>query len=339
MLREGFHRSFEELCSILQRFEEIRQAGGPDKPLWYLPSLQEQPDKLQTMRTHLTRAETAFRAGNFAQVYEEQLALAQYFTGPEEDWISLHFYREALSSAQKVKTDGGRKEAEANAILARVYLQQGQLDLAMEHYEVFHHLSLERPWWDASGRTLHHCACEGLCAVYIQLAQGALQSQEHEHAIDILNKALDIAKKGNTVLGDNESQSRAFKAVAKSLESEGKLAEAVQHLEKFAEISRNQDQQENLEEACMSTGIIYSKRGEYERGVEYLQQAYDIARSMRDVGWLQRAQVCVGVASAQRMLSSFSAHISSGNHNNVQLISTWKDSRQNAFDHSTAEKK
>ena len=63
MLREGFHRSFEELFSLLQRFEEARQAGGPDNPLWYLPSLQEQPEKLLTLQTHLTRAETAFRAG------------------------------------------------------------------------------------------------------------------------------------------------------------------------------------------------------------------------------------------------------------------------------------
>lgn len=65
--------------------------------------------------------------GNFVKVYEEQLALAQYFTGPEEGWISLHFHLKALASAQKVKTDGGRKEAEANANLARLYLEQGDI--------------------------------------------------------------------------------------------------------------------------------------------------------------------------------------------------------------------
>ena len=64
-------------------------------------------------------------AGNFAKVYEEQLALAGYFTGPGEDWLSLYFHQVALRSAQRVRLDGGRKEAEANANLARVYLEQG----------------------------------------------------------------------------------------------------------------------------------------------------------------------------------------------------------------------
>ena len=72
----------------------------------------------------------------------------------------------------------------------------GQLDLAKEHFEVFHCLSKERPWWDATGRPLQQCACEGLCAVYTQLAQGALQSQEYELAIEILSKAFNIAKEG-----------------------------------------------------------------------------------------------------------------------------------------------
>ena len=72
----------------------------------------------------------------------------------------------------------------------------GQLDLAKGHFEVFYRLSQERPWWDATGRTLQQCACEGLCAVYTQLAQGALQSQEYELAIEILNKAFSIAKEG-----------------------------------------------------------------------------------------------------------------------------------------------
>ncbi|XP_063049719.1 tetratricopeptide repeat protein 29-like, partial [Engraulis encrasicolus] len=61
MLRQGFHLSFQELLSVLQRFEETRQAGGPDNALWYLPPLQEQPHKLLTLQTHLTCAETAFR--------------------------------------------------------------------------------------------------------------------------------------------------------------------------------------------------------------------------------------------------------------------------------------
>lgn len=53
MLSEGFHRSFAELFALLQCWEEA----------------EEHPHKLQTLQQHLTRAETAERAGNFVSMH------------------------------------------------------------------------------------------------------------------------------------------------------------------------------------------------------------------------------------------------------------------------------
>ena len=69
--------------------------------------------------------------------------------------------------------------------------------------------------------------------------------------------------------------------------------------------------------------------------MEYLQQAYELAKSVCNVGRLQQAQVCVGVTRAQRMLPSFSAHTNNGNPDDIQRIITWKDRRQDAFDYSS----
>lgn len=64
MLQEGFHLSFKEFFSLLQRCKSQRLAMGPDNELCLKPSLEEQPDKLKTLKEHLTRAEVARRAGN-----------------------------------------------------------------------------------------------------------------------------------------------------------------------------------------------------------------------------------------------------------------------------------
>lgn len=64
MLQEGFHRSFEELFSLLKQWSTNRLAAGPDSLLWLQPSLEEQPHKLEMLKNHLTKAEAAQRAGN-----------------------------------------------------------------------------------------------------------------------------------------------------------------------------------------------------------------------------------------------------------------------------------
>lgn len=66
-----------------------------------------------------------FFLGQHAEVYESHLALAKFFSEPDDMWLRHHFYELSLKAANKVEMDSGRREADANAHLAHMYLEQG----------------------------------------------------------------------------------------------------------------------------------------------------------------------------------------------------------------------
>ncbi|XP_062871724.1 tetratricopeptide repeat protein 29 [Trichomycterus rosablanca] len=364
MLQEGFHRSFEELFSLLKHWSTNRLAAGPDSSLWLQPSLEEQPHKLEMLKKHLTRAEATQRADQYEEVNENYLALAKFFSEPEDRWLRLHFYKLSLVAACKVKLDSGRKEAEANAYLGQVYQEQGDLELAREHLEVFHHMAVGRPWQDKSGQTHQSKACKKLCRVYMLLAQGHLQSKEYRPAIDMLNKAYELAKEGGdkkmeaeaaytvglayqstgdrrtarqflnisveiyTTLEDPGSLGKTYQAIAESLGSEGKVNESIQYLQKYAEISQKSDHHQNLQDACMSLGFIHISNGQYDSAHKCFDQAYDMAGSLDSVAQLQKAQVYVGIARAHAMLSAYTTHIKMDKPENIHTLIHWKGTQK-----------
>ncbi|KAK6291626.1 hypothetical protein J4Q44_G00374100 [Coregonus suidteri] len=385
MLRGGFHRSFSELFSLLQRWKEIRLAAGPGSAIWQHKSLEEQTAKLHTLQHYLTGAEAALRAGEWSTVYDKRVFLAQYFREPEDSWLSCHFYQTSLTSARRVKIDGGRKEAEALANMGQVYMEQGnyrlmgqvhmeqgQLDSAREQYERFYQLTAGRAWSREGGRSLHRQACEGLWRVYTQLADTPLQAKDYKAAIHTLSKAFQMAKEAgdhriegqaayrvglayqfvgdqvtakrflnmymeiSTALGDAGGLGKAYKAIAKSLESEGKLSETVQYLEKFAEVSQSNNQYLNLEEACMYLGVIFNSRGQYKKGCTYFERGYEIACDLGDVPLLQRAQVFVGSARAHSMIRNYSRYVETASHGDLLHLTGWKESREDVFTDATA---
>ena len=66
MLQDGFHKSFAELFALLKQQHEDRLKAGPESLLWNKTMLEDEPDKLDTLKYHLTQAETAARKGNTA---------------------------------------------------------------------------------------------------------------------------------------------------------------------------------------------------------------------------------------------------------------------------------
>ncbi|CAM4547064.1 unnamed protein product [Lepidochelys olivacea] len=62
MLRQGYHKSFSELFTLIQKWNALREASGPGSAIWQQKSLEEQPDKLDQLHHFLTRAEAAQRA-------------------------------------------------------------------------------------------------------------------------------------------------------------------------------------------------------------------------------------------------------------------------------------
>ncbi|MBN3297166.1 TTC29 protein, partial [Amia calva] len=370
MLRKGYHKSFSELFALIQKWSASREAAGPGSAIWQQEPLEEQLDKLDQLQHFLTRAEAAQRAGHYQEVYESQLSLAHYFNHSDDKWLSDHFFESSLQTATLIKIDGGRKEAEAHSDMGRVYMEQGQLEKATEHYEAFHHLTLGRAWKDEAGQTHNSRACESLWRIYTLLADKMLENKEHKQAIKTLIKACEMAKEVgdkkiegeaayrvglayqrsgdqqtamtylnmymeiSTALGDNDGLGKACKAIAKSLESEGKVSESIEYLEKCVEVSQGSDQ--SLEEACMCLGIIFNSRGQYDKACEYYEKAYKIAKNLKDLPLLQKAQVYLGSAKAHNMMTAFSSHIEATGHVNTEKLLAWKESRNDMFNDPSA---
>jgi hypothetical protein len=59
MLRQGFHKSFRELDSILKLQVEDRYRLGSEHPVWDRPLLDQEPTKLEYLCKKLNKAETA----------------------------------------------------------------------------------------------------------------------------------------------------------------------------------------------------------------------------------------------------------------------------------------
>ncbi|XP_009984786.1 PREDICTED: tetratricopeptide repeat protein 29-like, partial [Tauraco erythrolophus] len=124
MLRQGYHKSFSELFTLIQKWNALREAAGPGSAIWQQKSLEEQPDKLDQLYHFLTRAEAAQRAGHYEEVYDNQLNLACGFNDPEDKWLSNYFYEQCFNTAQLIKIDGGRRQAQAHANMGIINEEQ-----------------------------------------------------------------------------------------------------------------------------------------------------------------------------------------------------------------------
>ncbi|KAK6494128.1 tetratricopeptide repeat protein 29 [Huso huso] len=370
MLREGYHKSFSELFALIQKWNTSREAAGPGSAIWQEEPLEKQPDKLDQLQHFLTRAEAAQRAGRYEEMYTNQLSLANYFNNSDDKWLSHHFFESCLHTSKLVK-DGGQKEAEAHSNMGKVYMEQGQLEKAAEHYEVFHHLTLGLAWKDKAGRTHNSWGCESLWRIYTLLADKMLENKKHEQAIKTLIKAFEMAKEVgdkkiegeaaycvglayhrcgdpetattylnmfmeiSTALGDSNGLGKAFEAMAKALESQGKITESVKYLEKFIQVAKSSDQSRSLQDACMCLGVIYNNRGQYDKGCKYFEMASTIAMNLGDLQLLEKAQVYIGIGKAHQM-TTFSSHIEATGHVNMERVLAWKNSRNDMFNDPSA---
>ncbi|XP_022532700.1 tetratricopeptide repeat protein 29 isoform X1 [Astyanax mexicanus] len=334
MLQEGFHLSFEKFFSLLKRSRASR-----------LP-LEDQHHKLEMLREHLTRAEGAERAGQYEVVCDGYSALAGFFSGSGDEWLQEFFFHLGFFSSCRIKSDGGRREAEARAHLGHLHLKRGELDQALEHYGKYQCLVAGQPWRDEGGRSYQSRGEEGLCRIYFLLSEKHLQNNENQRAAEILTNAYYITKQGDdrrmegeaafrlavanqslrnhttakqflnrfveisTALGDSDSLGKAYKAYAKSLESEGKQNESLQYLQKYADISQEKNQEQNLLDSCMSLGYVFSSRGEFDAAWECFMRVME-----RGGAGSVEAQAAAGAARGFTLLPEFSATITNTTNN------------------------
>ncbi|XP_063316162.1 tetratricopeptide repeat protein 29 [Pelobates fuscus] len=367
MLCRGYHKSFSELFTLIQKWNALREAGGPGSAIWQQKPLEEQQEKLDKLQHFLTRAEAAQRAGIYEEVYNNQFALAQYFKDLKDHWLSNHFFECCFQTAKCIKIDGGRKEAEANANLGMVAEEHGELEKAAEHYEIFYHLTEGRMWKDESGRTHNSVACENLWRIYNLLSEKMLQDRKCQQAITTLMKALDMARKGgdkklegeaayrlglahissgnpqtaitslNTymeiskALGDNVGLGKAYEAVAKALESQGKIIESIQYLENYVEVAKSNNLYQSLTETCICLGDIYNTRGNYKKACKHFLEAYKSAILLGKITLIEEVQVYYGIAKAHKMMLDVIRRTEAADYVSMECLYAWKKNRSDMF--------
>ncbi|XP_015456172.1 tetratricopeptide repeat protein 29 [Pteropus alecto] len=363
MLRDGYHKSFTELFALMEKWDALREAARVRSLLWLQRPLEEQPDKLDHFYYYLTRAEVAERKGYFEDVYNNLYALACYFNNSEDKWVRNHFYERCFQIAQLIKIDGGKKEAEAHGHMGLLFEEDDQLLEAAEHYEAFHQLTQGRVWKDETGRFLNLLACESLLRTYRLLADKMLENKEYKQAISTLLKASEIAKEGNdkrmegeasyylglaylaagnyetaltvfntygeisTNLDDDLSLGRAYEAIARVLQSQGEMTEAIKYLKKVVKISQNNFQWLDVVRASTMLGDIYNKKGCYNKASEYFQQAFDTTAELTNIPLMDETKVHYGIAKAHQMMRTVSNYVESADLASLDYLLSWKESR------------
>jgi len=368
MLQNGFHMSFSELFALIKQQEDDRSSAGPESLLWTITLLKDQHEKLDVLKTHLTRAEAAQRKGDFQEVYRARYELARYFQSTNDKYLADHFFNTCLQTSNQVTTDGGKMQAEGFCNVALALEENGDDYDAAEHFEAYYNLaSQNKDWITADDITFYTDSCIHLSRIYTNMGQRQEQ-EDKETMLEYLTKAYNSAKEskqqklegeaayslglacdsagdGETALlhlntylkicrstDDKEGIGKACDAIAKAFAREGKVQESIEYLKQFVEVAEKSGQEQAYSKACHNLGSIYNTLGKYEEATKYFDKAYNLSRSMGDVAAINVNRVQFGIAMAHKMMQSFGGHIVVNSLPALDRLVEWKSSRVDDFE-------
>ncbi|XP_071977805.1 tetratricopeptide repeat protein 29 isoform X3 [Engystomops pustulosus] len=305
MLRQGYHKSFSELFTLIHKWNALRDAGGPGSAIWQQKPLEEQHEKLDQLQHFLTRAEAAQRSGQLEKAAEHYEA----------------FYHLTVGRIWKDET-GRTHNSLACENLWRIYTLLS--DKMQENKE-----------WQQAIKTLIKAldmakeACdkkmEGEAAYRLGLAH--ISSGNPQIAMKSLTTYMEISKE----FGDNVGLGKAYEAMAKALESQGKIVESIEYLENFIEVAKTSNLSQSLAETCICLGDIFNARGNYEKACQYFSQAYVTAVNFGEIPLIEEAQVHFGIAKAHRMMLAVSRHTEAADYVSMEYLLAWKKNRSDMF--------
>ncbi|XP_075705807.1 tetratricopeptide repeat protein 29 isoform X2 [Rhinoderma darwinii] len=301
MLRQGYHKSFSELFTLIHKWNALRDAGGPGSAIWQQKPLEEQHEKLDPLQHFLTKAEAAQRSGQLEKAAEHYEA----------------FYHLTVGRIWKDKT-GRTHNSLACENLWRIYTLLSDKMLESKEWEqaiktLIKALDMAREGCDKN--------MEGEAAYRLGLAH--ISSGNHQIAIKSLTTYMEISKE----LGDNIGLGKAYEAMAKALESQGKIVESIEYLENFIEVAKTSNLSQSLAETCVCLGDIFNARGNYEKACQYFSQAYETAVNLGERPLIEEAQVHFGIAKAHRMMPAVSRHTEASDYVSMENLLAWKKNR------------
>ncbi|XP_060102656.1 tetratricopeptide repeat protein 29 isoform X2 [Heteronotia binoei] len=301
MLRQGYHKSFAELFTLIEKWNALREASGPGSAIWLQKSLEEQPDKLDQLHHFLTRAEAAQRSGQFLKAAEHYEAFYHLTVGriwKDETGRTLntlaceHLWRIYTLLAEKMLQNKEHQQAIKTLIKA--------FEMAKE----------------AGNRNMEADAAFCLGLAYHSAG-------EEETAILKLNAYLELSK----ILGDYVGIGRAYQALAQVLVSLGEVDEAIKYLEKFMNIAKNIQLTHSLVDACTFLGNIYNERGNYSKACEYFNQAFCAANLLGDLPLVNETKAYCGIGKAHNMMMKVNSHTEAADHVSIEYLLAWKGNR------------
>ncbi|XP_045203343.2 tetratricopeptide repeat protein 29-like isoform X2 [Mercenaria mercenaria] len=368
MLQNGFHLSFCELFALIKRQEDTRVQAGPESLLWNMILLEDQHDKLDMLKLHLTRAETAQRKGDYQEVYRARYELARYFQSCNDKWLSDHFFETCLDTSNMVDNDGGKMQAEGYCNVALAQEENADYYNAAENFEAYYGLaSQNKDWTTADGITFHTDACIHLARIYTTIGE-RVEQEDVELMLEYLTKAYNSTKESqqqklegeaayrlglaadtaadsdtalvhlNTYLDicrstdDKEGIGKACDAIAKTFARQGRVEESIEYLKQFVTVAEKSGQEHAYSKACHNLGNIYNTLGKYDEATKYFDKAYNLSRSMGEVASINVNRVQFGVAMAHKMLQGIGGHIVANHLPALERLIEWKSSRVDDFD-------
>lgn len=368
MLQNGFHLSFCELFALIKRQEDQRLESGPESLMWSITLLKDQHDKLDVLKYHLTRAETAQRKGDYREVYRERYELARYFQTSNDKWLADHFFDTCLDTSNLITDDEGKMRAEGFCNVALSHEENADFYNAAEHFEAYYDLSKEnKDWTTGDGISFYTDSCIHLFRIYTTIGE-RLAQEDPELMLEYLTKAYNSAKESeqqklegeaayrlglasdtagdsDTALkhletylkicrasDDKEGIGKACDAIAKTFARQGRVEESIEYLKQFVNVAEKSGQEHAYSKACHNLGNIYNTLGMYEEATKYFDKAYNLSRSMGEMSSINVNRVQFGVAMAHKMLQGTQSHIVMNHQQALERLIEWKSSRVDDFE-------
>uniref|UniRef100_A0A6U6PGJ7 Tetratricopeptide repeat protein 29 n=1 Tax=Zooxanthella nutricula TaxID=1333877 RepID=A0A6U6PGJ7_9DINO len=349
LLMVGCVQSFVDFFYITHRKQAPNEAGAPDSEARDVDIPEE---TLVFLKETLEAAESARRAANYQQCFENYNTLAEYFEKVPDLKSAMYFYQrcadvaaevDAKESISKACLNLGTCEEQGNNWQSAMQFHEKalyiatsadslplQIKAASRLTKVYQVLAenCEKEGRDSEATSLYErcrdCAqlskdphLEGTACHKLGLSK--YKTGHYEEAIELQKQYLDIARMHD----DRVGESAARGALAQAYEAISGTQEAIKQLENLLNVASEAGELKAQASACLNLGVLYNGREDHEKSVELLEQHFDLARQIGDRKLIDSARVVLGIVRGHGKLKAYIELVNS----DIERLLRWKSKR------------